>query len=122
MGPEPTSADYFALRFRTALLLALDEGAPSFEVARSRASVQTFRSSVGLSLDEAERVRCDVARDEAERIGVEPLNSAPFTPGPDYGLRLEKGRREARAQYVQYVTPPAHAVEGEKPRRSGRRR
>lgn len=110
--PSPVE---FAERFRVAIGLALDEGAPDAGVARSRAALMTWRSASGLEPRTAEEIRCRVSREECARLGVEPLTCAPFTPG-EAGAEpvLEQGDRRVRL-------PRALAVDGERPRRSGRR-
>ncbi|WP_432477188.1 hypothetical protein [Nocardioides sp. GXQ0305] len=114
MGPEATDPAEYAVAFRTALRLAIAEAArtDSPEVARSRAALLTVRSAAGLSLEDAERVRSRVFREECEERGVEPV-SGGVVPGM-YGA--EPGRHEDVLR-----VPRGRALDGERPRRGGKR-
>ena len=90
MGPATLSPEHYRERFRTALRLALAEGAPSVTTARSRAACSTWRSASGVDYGTAERVRSEVYREECERLGVGPLRAGVAPDEPvDYGPREE---------------------------------
>lgn len=107
----------FAERFRQAIGLALDEGAPSLEIARSRAAVEFRRLARGLSAEQAERERCRVYREECARRGVDPLNGDPFEAEPVEVLEDDDGAGGVPVPRV----PRGEPVEGARVRLSGRR-
>lgn len=119
-GMRSRGAESYRDRFRTAVRLALVEGAESLEIARSRACVEFARLAGGLTPEDGERIRCKIYREEAARLGVDPLGCDPFQgPGPSPDLEDVDG---ADGGLPVPPVPRGEAVPGARVRLSGSRR
>jgi hypothetical protein len=127
MGPAKTAPEAYAGLFRTALLLAIAEGAPSPAVARSRATLSTWRSAAGLSFEEAERARVEtfaaVLVERGEAPGLSPrYPDDPLPVEDDDGEPQARERESGEASGARGPrVPRPRPLPGDKVRRGGKR-